>query len=89
MQKQIDEIMDWFNFGQVHKAMAALNWQWSDSEGVPMAGELREAARRLLTDAANDPQKYVHTGTGGFEVEKWGNNLTLRFVVSDWSAGTN
>lgn len=43
----IDEIMDFFEFDKVHKAMVALNWQWRDV-GVPDIYEIRKTARQIM-----------------------------------------
>ena len=28
LQTRIDEVMDWFDFENVHKAMVVLDWEW-------------------------------------------------------------
>ena len=70
------EIMDNFDFQQVHKVMEFLNWPWFDGgengePGVPDVSTLRKKARyllrqagdRLLNDNENLPDFSV--GTGG------------------------
>jgi len=65
IQEQIDEIMDTFDFGRVHKWMKHDQWTWGD-EGVPDEAALRMAARERLICAARC--KGV-SSTGGFTAE--------------------
>lgn len=83
-QKNIDEVMDWFDFDKVAKTMATLNWSWWD-EGVPSEGQLRRKARQLMTECV---ERGRGVATGGFKVELDipHNGITLEFIVSDWSA---
>lgn len=83
-QEVIDEVMDWFDFDKVHKAMKALEWKWAGClNGVPEVPELRKKARELLKYCLEAP-KDTYTGTGGFVAEKRGDLLFLRFEVSSW-----
>ena len=87
-QDALDNIMDNFDFDQVHKVMVFLNWKWANSNGglgVPEKYELRGEARRLLKMAIEEK---TTVSTGGFiaeyregEVDGW---MDLKFVVSDW-----
>jgi hypothetical protein len=64
LKNQLNEIMDSFDFDQVHKIMSALNWKWAyaDRGGVPDQSEIRKEARRLMKQAiAGDD-----CATGGF-----------------------
>jgi hypothetical protein len=83
-QKALDQIMDWFDFENVAKTMEVLNWKWiGTEEGVPTIGEIKEQARRLLTQAIKER---VTIGTGGFKAtynHKY-KHLTLEFIVSEW-----
>ncbi len=81
-EEQIDNIMDWFDFDKVHKAMVALNWTWYNV-GIPEKAELRQTARRLLRDVVEKDARM--TGTGGFYATKneYG-ELSLYFAVSKW-----
>jgi len=77
VNKYIDDIMDNFNFAQVHKTMEALNWKWAGSpNGIPTIDELRYEAERLLRGAAKsrlgdfkDPhwELGIINATGGFQ----------------------
>lgn len=66
IQQQIDEIMDTFDFGKVHKMMKAINWRWSSCEAVPEEYEIRKRARELLREAA----KSGFVSTGGLTATK-------------------
>lgn len=73
--EQINEVMDWFDFGKVAKTMKALDWKHQNLEGnffVPLEGELREKARNLLSKTWDETERYNEgreVGTGGFYVK--------------------
>jgi len=85
MRAKIDDILDEFDFEQVHKVMVFLKWEWS-GEGVPTIGRLRKRAREMLNYAAEHADGT--SGTGGFYVRKevWDGEtfLALSFVVTSW-----
>ena len=100
VNKMIDEIMDEFNFAQVHNVMNYLNWKWV-GEHVTI-NMLREEAERLLHGAAETrlgkykdahwEQGIIH-GCGGFQAMAWCNEdktkiigLDLKFVLAEWDA---
>jgi len=85
-EKQIDEIMDWFNFNKVAKTMKALDWKWLD--GVPEEPVIRKRARKLLTDLKTDKDDV--RGTGGFVAHytKKEDCYRLEFIVSEWDTCT-
>ena len=88
MNKQIDEIMDWFDFDKVHKVMTLLNWEWSKTNGVPAVGDMRAAVRGHLKEAA----KQGFCSTGGFSALRIDGNedgkdwvkMKLSFEVASW-----
>lgn len=90
-QKQIDTILDHFDFESVRKAMVALNWTWVTSnqdDHIPSVAEARACARELLNDVAKCRSKETYIGTGGFVATKEsGNILSLRFSVDDARGG--
>lgn len=71
--KEIEDILDEFDFEKVEKTMEALNWHWFDAaDGIPRIGELRKKARYLLTEVyqkafASDTGVEHALGTGGFK----------------------
>ena len=87
-QDALDNIMDNFDFDQVHKVMVFLDWKWANGKGsleVPEKYELKGTARRLLKMAVEEK---TTVSTGGFlaeyregEGDGW---MDLKFVVSDW-----
>jgi hypothetical protein len=91
--KQVEDILDEFDFQRVQKVMEALDWNYFDSvDKVPSIGELRKMARYLLGIGYNaDPSPDYFTSSGGFEVTRYmypGETvkyLTLKFVVTEWS----
>ena len=87
-QDALDNIMDSFDFDQVHKVMVFLNWKWANRNGgleVPEKYELRSEARRLLKMAIEEK---TIVSTGGFIAEyregEEGGWMDLKFVISDW-----
>jgi len=83
--EQIDNIMDYFEFGNVQKMMEAVDWKWGRVGGVPVEGELRVFARELLQQAVRNGSSYL--SSGGFTVRNEGVVLSLAFEASSWEAG--
>lgn len=91
--KDIEDILDEFDFEKVKKVMDALEWTYFDSPDSKITiSELRKMARRLLTIVYNEKtSEYTFTACGGFEAERWmfpGDTkkyLTLKFVVAEWT----
>ena len=70
IQKQIDHIMDTFEFGDIIKMMEATEWMYRDVDlnlFSPDETELRQSARKLLQNVCNDPS-ITTLATGGFHV---------------------
>jgi len=75
-QKEIDTLMNEFDFGGVNYAMNALNWNWvNENEAIPRVptlDEIKKRAKEILQEAA---EKAVLTkdefviSTGGFRAE--------------------
>lgn len=86
MKKQIDFIMDRFNFSKVQRAMEAVNWAWASTNGVPEEYALRVHARELLEEVANLEVGYSICA-GGFtaskEEEADGPFLRLVFCIDE------
>ncbi len=83
-QKQIDEIMDYFDFDRVKKVMDFLKWEWGYPGEVPEVAQIRQLARKLLNEAANSHISRYSTGTGGFNVYKEDCYLSLVFELAQW-----
>lgn len=96
IQEQIDEIMDTFDFEDVHAWMVHSNWEWGNLDGksrVPEIYEIRQAARERLKEAARDG----YSCTGGFAARldegeddsgPW-LTLNLSFGLQTFQDGTN
>lgn len=94
-QKAIDDIVENFQWGKVHKTMEALGWTWYDSGGeTPTIGMLFKCAEGLLRGAYDGAEKdktdYI-CATGGFratatvdEETKEVIELRLAFEVCNW-----
>ena len=93
VNKYIDDIMDNFNFAQVHKTMVALDWKWASSKNyIPSMDELRDQAERLLRGAAKSrlgDYKNAHwelgiiNGTGGFQATAYCDETKTRITGLD------
>jgi len=57
-QRQIDYIMDCFDFYKVKNALDAIDWKWHNGEddGVPSLYQLRTQARSLLKEVVEKPK---------------------------------
>jgi len=82
MTKQIDYIMEHFDFEKVHGVMEFLNWDWLNM-GVPSIRQLKLEAERLMLELVSGNSRAI--ACGGFEALKRGNgDISLRFIVEDW-----
>lgn len=83
LKKQIDSIMETFDFKTVFIAMTALDWKWGQEkdgeDAVPTIASLKEEARRLLTGMVQEGDS--GRGCGGFYVYNKDGKLSLEFVV--------
>jgi len=72
IQEIIDEIIENFNFNNVHDVMKYTNWTWYEKVIVPPIEELKNKASDLLQEAYNgyfergNGENYC-VATGGFE----------------------
>jgi len=82
----IEDILDEFDFNEVQKAMALLEWTWGNPSEYPSIGELRKTARGLLKWLI--PHETAANGTGGFYAEKRTIDgkpyYKLSFVLTSW-----
>lgn len=91
--KQVEDLMDEFDFDKVKKVMDFLEWKyWNSPDKEVTIGELRRMARGLLETAFKaPPSPEYQSATGGFEVTRYmypadlNVYLTLKFVVTEWS----
>ena len=91
--KQIEDLLDEFDFEKVKKVTDCLEWKYFGSAGSKVSiSELRRMSRRLLEGAYKaDPSPEYYTASGGFDVTRYmypGDTekyLTLKFVVTEWS----
>ena len=49
-KKQVDKVLDGFNFSKASEIYSLLNWKWWSINRVPNEDDLREEAVRLLKD---------------------------------------
>lgn len=80
-EKQIQDILEYFDFERVHETMIKLNWTWVNSdlkhEYIPEIEELKEHAKERLEKAI----KYKWSESGGFIATNRSGVLNLYFVV--------
>lgn len=85
-EKAIETVMKNFDFKRVHKSMEEVGWSYFGDKGTPSIARLKETARKLLQDVADDP-KTIETSTGGFSAERDNEGefklLRLRFYVEE------
>lgn len=89
-EKNLMLCLVYYDFERVHKAMEALNWKWSSSNGVPSVDELKEHAVNLLIGCFQQSEKNKEDcimATGGFEAysyyykEDGEIDFELKFVI--------
>lgn len=75
LHNEISNILNRFNFDEVHRVMVFLDWQWANTASgyaVPTVEELKSCANTLLWEACNDferrgkPLNGSYVSTGGF-----------------------
>jgi len=83
-KKKIKNILNNFNFEEVHNYMMHRNppWTWGDGF-VPTVGQLKKEAKYLLEEVAGFKRKTGYAATGGFFVLKWYKELYLMFCIED------
>ena len=96
LNKDIEDIIDYFDFEKCHKVMTLLDWHWYPHNSVPSIGEMRQFARELVRDAVRNMfeqetvTKEYTVECGGFlvkaEQEYPGQKvyISLRFNVTSW-----
>ena len=87
-KKKIKNILDNFNFEEVHNYMMHRNppWTWADGF-VPTETALRRRAKELLKDVAAFKRKTAYIATGGFFAMKWYKELHLMFYIAEGFEG--
>lgn len=90
LQERIDEVMDWFDFEKVHKAMVALNWEWI-GVGVPEIPDMRKKVREYMRDTFNRVvagKNKSFCSCGGFSVTCENQDgvifFNVSFEVAEW-----
>lgn len=93
-QNAIDEIIENFDWGKVHKTMEFLDWKWATTDNeVPTIGQLVNSSHRLLLEAyegALREKMDFSIATGGFRAKALVNEekeifeLQLAFELTSW-----
>jgi hypothetical protein len=91
--EMIQEILDNFDFEQMHKVMTFLNWKWY-YDAVPTIEELKEIAKNLLNQTVKGINNFkgfnnLFCSSGGFRAigKKDGEviYLELLFECTSWN----
>lgn len=96
IQEQIDDIMDTFEFDDVHSWMEHSGWVWAQPNGttaVPDLYEIKRCARQRLKEAAENG----YSATGGFVAQSYEGTdkdgpwitLSLHFGLQTYNDGTS
>ena len=89
-EKNLMLCLVYYDFERVHKAMEALNWEWSSSlNRVPSIDEIKEHAVNLLISCYQQSEKNKEDcimATGGFEAYSYYKedgeiDFELKFVI--------
>ena len=83
----IAEVMEDFDFENVHKVMTFLDWKWAIGEGertVPSVYRLMKQAEQLLTDVTKyEDNEHHEMATGGLRaIFDEDGDLELRFEIT-------
>ena len=81
--KQIELIMENFDFKKIHQYMLSSNWNWANEDGfhVPTIEQIKSNAQYLLQKVYFANEKIIDIGTGGFTAYKFQNGLKLTFEI--------
>lgn len=87
VQRSIDEIMECFDFDQVHHVMALLAWTWATTNNqVPTVDQLKAAALHQLQEVAGQREGWC-VMCGGLKATNLGDGvLELDFILTSWDS---
>jgi hypothetical protein len=68
-----------FDFSQAQAVMQLMRWTWGDD--IPTVSSLRDMARQLLSDLANDPT-LLSTDSGALRAERVDNGDGMEFRLT-------
>ena len=86
-ERLIRRIIRNFDFQKVNKVMIATDWKWIGKR--PKIHEMMKEAERLLSMLLNHPNNYTSFSTGGFTAFRDGDNIGLKFTVTEFSVSLN
>jgi len=87
--KDMELIIENFDFEKVAAYMLITNWKWYDTSNdgqIPNITRLRIAARTALFMAIDSPHPSTNTGSGGFTAYKFPWGLKLSFEPFNYSS---
>jgi hypothetical protein len=82
--RQVQELLEGFDFDLVKRIMDFLHWTYEANGRVPTIAELKEKARSLLGELRSNPGI---VGSGGLRAsKKEDGTLSLKFILTEfWS----
>lgn len=102
-QELIDEIIECFDFNEVHKTMKLMKWKWVSQNGyeIPSLERIKNSAKTRIHDAIDSAKKSnrknmnieFFSSSGGLKASVWKNtygqitNIQLQFILTEWQAG--
>jgi hypothetical protein len=88
LEKKATEIMQRFNFEEVHAHMVSTDWKWHQDGAmkIPELDEIKQLARVLLTRVIWEETHTASVGTGGFMAYKMPWGLSLAFQLGSASS---
>ena len=89
IEKQIEEVMDEFDFRKVAEYMKSVEWVWHSTDGVPSESDLRKSVRKTMRDLSNKGEHGYYSG--GFDIRFYENKddkwlrFDVKFVLESWA----
>ena len=80
----LDQLLEKYNFENVHKVMTMLNWTWA-GKGVPTIEDMKGTVAYLFNELMRNKKNPTYASTGGFHLELKGDYLTLTFQLEKYS----
>ena len=83
MKDKIKLVMECSDFERIKKVMDFLEWEWAGTDGVPTIYEIIKYAEGLLGQVCEQRGGYGLVSCGGFTAVRDGEDLELRFCLSE------
>jgi len=85
-EDNLDEIMNWFEFRKVEKAMKVLKWKWAGTDfKTPSEPEIRQAVMKQFRQMYQDKRKFGAIGGFSYTIDYDNNFINLEFILTYWT----